>query len=572
MERSSPDQALGLYETCPECKSVILIDDLIANTWVCTKPKCGHHLLITARQRLQILAEPDSFEEWDDHLRPMNPIDFPGYAQKIEETIRRTGMYSAAITGSIQIGEFKVAIGITDYSFMAGAMNSVVGERLARCLERATQEQLPVILVSGSGGGAMMHEGLKSLMQMPIVTGALSRHKQAGLLSICLLTDATFGGVIASWASLAQVTLAEPKARIGFVGDRVSGLGLGLLELPPVGFRTAAYQQEHGAIDRIIVRTCLKETLLTILRCSPQREKLVWEEGAAIAEAIRTKLPKAEEDFLHDQSGSSQVMALAPTDNLTLARHTHRAHSLDYIGFVFDHFFELHGDRCLRDDGAIVGGLADIEGLGVVVLGHQKNRDMTEKKLRNYGMAGSAGYRKAVRLMRLAEQRNCPLVCLIDTPGADITVDSENHGISYALAECQETLLNLTVPVVSVIIGEGGSGGAVALGVANELLILEHAVYSVIAPEGCASIVWKDKTKVAEAAKALKITAGDAFRLGIADRVVSEPREGAHVDFSMAGRILKAEIAESLARLCGRSNLKEERYQRFRKVNTFLGK
>jgi acetyl-CoA carboxylase beta subunit len=182
--KKTPDQEQALYEVCPECNSKTLLTDLIVNAWVCPKPYCSHHLVISARQRLHVLGEPNSFVEWDDKLTARDPLEFPGYPEKLDQITVKTGMTSAALTGFIYLGEFPAAIGITDYGYMRGAMNSVVGERLARCIERATKEQLPVLLVSGSGAGAMMYEGILSLMQMPRVTSALSRHKQAGLMSI----------------------------------------------------------------------------------------------------------------------------------------------------------------------------------------------------------------------------------------------------------------------------------------------------------------------------------------------------------------------------------------------------
>ncbi|HSI20682.1 MAG TPA: acetyl-CoA carboxylase carboxyltransferase subunit alpha/beta [Verrucomicrobiae bacterium] len=568
----TPLDEQSLFKACPECKTILFINDLVANAWVCTKPSCGHHFVITAQERLRVITEPGSFEEWDAELSSRDPLGFPGFAEKLVEVTTKTGMHSAAVTGVAMIGGFRVGIGITDYHFMAGAMNSVVGEKFARAIEGAIAQRLPFILISGSGAGAMMHEGLISLMQMPRITAALARHKRAGLMSVCLLTDATYGGVIASWASLAHITLAEPKARIGFVGGRVSGLKV--FEGAPHKFRTAEYQLEHGAIDQIVPRTELKGALLAILASTAEFTGAAGERLLSIAEEVRASLPREEDDFLHDQSGTRRLHVTDAADNLRLARHVNRPHTLDFIKGIFDSFFELKGDKSLKDDGAIVGGVASLGGVRVVVIGHEKNRDMKERTLRNYGMAGPAGYRKAARLMRLAELLRCPLLCFIDTPGADITVESENYGISYALAQCQEILLNLETPVVSTIIGEGGSGGAIALGVADKVLILQHAIYSVIAPEKCASIVWKDESRVAEAAAALKITALDTVRLGVTDCLVPEPAEGAHMDRDAAVQILKAHLAETLAELAQVEDtqiLVTGRYERFRAINSFLG-
>lgn len=562
----SNDEGQSLAQDCPACRKTIRITDLAANFWVCPTPECGYHFLITAHQRLELLVDPDSFIEMDGHLEARDPIGFPGYAEKLEQVVEQTCSKSAALTGVAKIEGVDVVVAMTDFHFFAGAMNSVVGERFARAIDHAREARLPVLLISGSGGGAMMHEGLFSLIQMPIVVGALSYHKQAGLLSICLLTDPTYGGVSASWASQAHITLAEPGARIGFVGGRVTGLKL--LQAAPKSYRTAEYQLEHGMIDRIVARSECRQVIGRILRGLPKAENCFCDTPETLVTEIRRDFPKADDAFQHDQSGSDTSVFTHAIDYVRAARHPDRPHSLDLIRLVFDRFVPLKGDRCGHEDGAIVGGLGVLAGLSVVVIAHQKNRTMAEKALRNYGMAGPAGYRKAMRLMRMAEQLGWPVICLIDTPGADDSVDSENQGISYALAESQATMINLQVPSVAVIIGEGGSGGAIALAVADRVLIMQYAYYSVILPAGCAAIVWKDAALEAEAADALRLTANEVCACGIVDAIVEEPVGGAHTDLDLAAKMLQAALIENLG-LAIEGKI-PGRYDRLRGINNFL--
>lgn len=257
---------------------------------------------------------------------------------------------------------------------------------------------------------------------------------------------------------------------------------------------------------------------------------------------------------------------LEPWEHVAIARHDRRPYALDYIEAIFDEFLELHGDRRYGDDGAIVAGLAVFNGEPVAVIGQQKGRTASERKQRNFGMARPEGYRKAMRIMQLAAKLHRPIITLIDTPGADCLEDSESRGISEAIATNQRDMFFLPVPVVSVILGEGGSGGAIGLGVGDRVLMFEHAYYSVIAPESCAAILWRSADKRKEAAEALKLTSVDALRLGIVDEVVPEPPGGAHRDPNATAAALRAALVENLGGLRGFTSqeLMDCRYEKFR--------
>jgi len=263
---------------------------------------------------------------------------------------------------------------------------------------------------------------------------------------------------------------------------------------------------------------------------------------------------------------------LSPMQKVQLSRHPARPYTLDYIRLLFTDFVELHGDRRFKDDPSIVGGLATYHGQSVMVLGHQKGRDTRENVLRNFGMPNPEGYRKALRLYALADRFSMPVITFIDTKGAFPGLEAEERGQSEAIGACIEAMAGLGVPIVTTIIGEGGSGGALALAVANRVLVQEFSYYSVISPEGCASILWKTPERAPEAAARLRITAPHLLELGVVDGIVPEPPGGAHHDHEVAARQLDRALFEQLAALNQLSPdaLRDDRYQRFRKLGSFI--
>ena len=262
---------------------------------------------------------------------------------------------------------------------------------------------------------------------------------------------------------------------------------------------------------------------------------------------------------------------LTPWQRVQLSRHPRRPYTLDYINMICTNFTELSGDRRHSDDKAIIGGPAKLDGRPVMVIGTQKGRDMKSNLFRNFGWPQPEGYRKALRLMRLAEQAQIPILTFVDTPGAYPGVGSEERHIAEAIAVNLREMFNFTVPIIVTIIGEGGSGGAIGLGVGNKVLIMENAYYSVITPEGCAAILWKDRKYAPQAAEALKITAGKLFELGIADTIIPEPLGGAHRDPEQAAENLKAELTRQLDELSklAPAELKAQRYEKFRAYGAF---
>ncbi|MBV6490187.1 MAG: acetyl-CoA carboxylase carboxyltransferase subunit alpha [Fimbriimonadaceae bacterium] len=295
----------------------------------------------------------------------------------------------------------------------------------------------------------------------------------------------------------------------------------------------------------------------------------------ALAGPQRVALEEKIEDLERRRDNYINVMysRLGPWEKVLVARAEKRPYTLDYINALFTDFVELEGDRRFGADKAIVGGPARFEGRPVMVLGHQKGRNIQERALRNFGMAKPEGYRKAIRLMDMADRFRMPVVTFVDTPAADPGVESESRGISEAIAASMLKMFELQTPVVSVVIGEGGSGGAIGIACANTVLMLEHSIYSVIPPEGCAAILWRDPEKAPQAAAALKLTADNALELGLVDKVLPEPRGGAHRDPAEAAQVVRGALSESLANLLplAPEQLRAQRYEKFRAMGRTLG-
>ena len=553
-DKFDDDIPADMWEECPQCHQLLYAKELEQGQWVCSK--CEHHFRLNVRQRLQITADEGSFEEWDSDLPDSDPLEFPNYLEKLEQAQAKTGISDAVITGQARINGLPVALGIMEPGFRGGSMGWVVGERITRLMERAVEERLPVVIVSASGG-ARMEESLVSLMQMAKTSGACARVAEAGLPYISVLTDPTYGGVMASYAFLGDIMIAEPHAAMGFAGPRVIAV-TGM----PIGedVQTAEYQHEHGMLDMIVPRTEMRQTLARLLSWACQDEM----PGHRPAPKIAAKKPVTPAQT--DEDGDPDN--LVAWHKVEMARHPDRPYTLDYVGELLEGFTELHGDRRFADDLAIVTGLAWFEGRPVAVIGHQKGRHARERSRRNFAMARPEGYRKAMRVMQLAAKLGRPIITLIDTPGAHCLDEAEARGISEAIATNQRDMFALQTPIISVIIGEGGSGGAIGIGVGDRVLMLENSYYSVIAPESCAAILWRDRSLKEEAADALRLTAASALELGVIDTVVAEPDGGAHTDKIEAARLLGQVLGDTLDELSGTpaEELMRLRYEKFRRM------
>ncbi|MGH4000240.1 MAG: acetyl-CoA carboxylase, carboxyltransferase subunit beta, partial [Pseudonocardiaceae bacterium] len=497
--------------TCTGCRTMIYRRRFHRGLGVC--PACGWHAALSAVERLDQLLDTGSGQM----LRPaptvrdpLSFVDTRSYPERLRKARDATGLDDSVVVASGRIKQYPVVVAAMDFRFLGGSLGVAAGEAITTAAEAALTDGLPLLLVTASGG-ARMQEGPLSLMQMAKTSNAMAALDEAGLLTVTLVTDPTYGGVAASYATLSDVILAEPGARMGFAGPRV--IEQTVREKLPPGFQTAEFLLEHGLIDDVRARTELRHTLGALL-VSTVPTTSDWDCGETDP-VVRTP-----DDV--PQRPAEQVVLLA--------RHLERPTTLDHVMNWVDSFVELRGDRLGADCPAMVGGLGTLEGLPVMIIGHQKGHDTATLIRRRFGMPSPAGYRKAARLMRMAAKLRIPIVTLIDTPGAYPGLSAEENGQALAIAECLRTMGALPVPVVSVITGEGGSGGALALAVADRVYCCANAIYSVISPEGCAAILWKQPQAVATAAAALHLDARSLLTLGIVDGVVPEPDGGAAHD------------------------------------------
>ncbi|MGH3917545.1 MAG: acetyl-CoA carboxylase carboxyltransferase subunit alpha [Pseudonocardiaceae bacterium] len=537
---------------CPGCGRLQYAKRLARSLHVCSQ--CDHHFRLTARERIAQLADADSFAECGNDIGTADPLSFTDrrpYGQRIAEAISTTGEREAVVFGTAAVEGHRVILLVMDFRFMGGSMGNAVGEAVARAAEMAYETRRPLVLVCSSGG-ARMQEGIISLLQMVKTSQALARLHETGVLSVCILSDPTFGGVTASFAMLGSIVVAESGALVGFAGPRVIEQTI-RQKLPP-DFQTSEFLFRHGLIDRVENRAGLRSLLVRLLTLH--------------APVTETAPPEVVDMRSLGKVTAAWSRSRDPWEVVQVARNIERPTALDYLRDAFDEFVELHGDRCFADDPAIVGGIARIGGRPVVVIAHQKGHSTKELVASNFGMPHPEGYRKALRLMEHAERFSMPVVTLVDTPGAYPGVEAEERGQAGAIAQVIMRASRLRVPIVSVVTGEGGSGGALALATGDRLLMLENSFYSVISPEGCAAILWRTADAAPAAARALRITAADLLQLGIADAVIPEPPGGAHENPLRAASSLRRNVLQALAEVTAFDvpSLLAARYERFRQV------
>lgn len=522
---------------CRQCKQEYTEEHFRAELHVC--PSCGWHAPLSAQEWIEHLADHDSFREIGKSLFSVDPLQFRDpipYRDRLRETEQRTGMHEAALSGEVRLDGRPLVLISLEFDFLGGTMGSVVGEKVARAFQVATRKKLPVVSILASGG-ARIQEGMLALMQMAKTATAVSEHHAAGLPYISVLTNPSFGGTFASFGSLGDILIGEPRAQIGFVGARVvEGT---IAERIPKEERQAETLLRHGMIDMVMPRRALRNQLAVLVS-----------------------------DLMPDRAAGWPTVQLAPTPKpsrsasevIELARSPERPRATDYVERIFSSFTELHGDRCYGDDSAILGGIADLRGHPLVLIAQT-----------GQVMPMPEGYRKAHRLLRLAGKFQLPVVTLVDTPGAFPGLEAEHRGIALTIGENLATLSTLEVPVVNVVIGEGGSGGALALGLADVILMQENAIYSVIAPEGAAAILLRDTSRTDELVAGLKLCAHDLLELGVIDGIIPEPPGGAHRDPEAAARLLMERVVYHLSQLASTKprRLVRNRANRFRAIGRF---
>ncbi len=535
-------------EHCPRCNAMLPASTRMWRLRVC--PSCNLHLRLPARDRIATLIDDGTFQEYAEEHASTDPLEFHDdrpYRARLKHQQANHKQNDAMVTGSAKIGGIPVTIAVLDFTFMGGSMGLVVGEKLAMAAEEAVAAERPLITIVASGG-ARMQEGMFALWQMSRTAAAIKKLRSAGVPYISVLTDPTTGGVFASFASLGDIILAEPEALIGFAGPRVAEAVMGTPL--PEGSHRAEYLLEHGHIDAIVSRPALRQTMLTTLG--------IWSQASKLDDQPVRAQPAWEAD---PESALPDPWTLT-----TDVRNGSRPSSYTYIQRIVTDFLPLAGDRTSGDDRSIIGGLGRISEMPSMVIGLDRGFDRfpDDAPLR----PRPQGFRKAHRLMTLAARWRLPVVMLVDTPGAWPGIESEQHGLAAAIAQNLALLSDLPTPTLSVTIGEGGSGGALALAVADRMLIQERAVFSVIAPEGAAAILFHDPNRAPELADSLRLTARDLFAFGMVDGIVREPDGGAGSDIDLAASLLERAITANLDELRRYDvrSLVNRRYERIRNL------
>ncbi len=542
----SPDEVIAepkQHERCLSCGADLEGSKSYERYRVCHS--CGFHFHLTARERLATLLDVGSFHEDDRGVTSIDPLSFrdkQSYRSRVINAQRRTGLTESALTGTGSIYGRDLVLAVIDFSFLGGSIGVSAGERLARAFEKATSRRVPVVLVC-STSGTRMQEGLLALMQGARIAAAVQRHDRAGLPYIAVLTDPTTGSAYTGFVNLADMILSEPNALVGYAALRALQEAAGA-ELPK-GAHTSEAHLAHGLIDAVVPRQQLRDSLAQLL-------DLLMNDYRLTAQNDR-------------REGHAQHAPRTAWQQVQLSRHADRPTAADLIARMTNSFVAVHGDRSGQDDASIMAGIGSLGGEAVMFAGQVRGHGEDA-----VGRVSAAGFRKVRRAMALAKKFDLPLVTLIDTDGADPSLANEEAGLGFAVAHCMASMLELPVPTVAVITGEANSEGAMAMAVADRVLMLDNAVYEVIRPEDAAMILYGGASSAGEAAERLRLTSHDCLRLGIIDHTVPEPGEGAHTDHGEAALILRRAILRELSRI-QRMRAKrriEERYSRYRHIGS----
>ncbi|MDP6498716.1 MAG: carboxyl transferase domain-containing protein [Dehalococcoidia bacterium] len=538
-----------VHDRCLFCEEPISDSPSYLIYRVC--PFCRFHYNVTARQRVELLADKGTFKESYKYVSSMDPLSFSRrsrYRKFLAQDQSRTGLTEAAVTGRCRIGDIETVMIVLDFGFMGGTMGSVVGEKVSMAFENAARRGIPAVAVV-SGGGARIQEGVLSLMQMAKTVTAANRLRDEEVPFIVVLANPSTGQAYASFANLADVILAEPGSLIGLSPLRTLQE---MSKMPlPLDAHTAEAHVGHGLLDNVVDRENLQPRIASLLQILTAHKQ---------GSSNHKNLLKAE------PVESDEV---EPWEAVTAARNSERPQANIYFRSMLDPFIELRGDRLNSDDRSIVAGLGFMDGQPVAVIGQQR-RPLVEGD--RYHVFPD-GLRKAQRVIDLASRFKLPLVTLIDTQGADPGLEAEEQGIGNAIAKTLSSMLTVSTPMVSVVIGESGSEGALALSLSDRILIQQYAVYSPMSVNHSLGAAHHDHMLDREAAEALMLTAHDCLELGIADEIVPEPEGGSHVDPREASASLQTAILTNIVQLSKMSQgkLLKKRYRKFRRMGESSG-
>ena len=538
-----------VHDRCLFCEEPISDSPSYLTYRVC--PFCRFHYTVTARERIELLVDKETFKETYKYVKTVEPLSFSRrnrYRKFLEQDQNRTGLTEAAVTGKCRIGDVETMLIVLDFGFMGGTMGSVVGEKVSMAFENAARRGIPAVAVV-SGGGVRIQEGVLSLMQMAKTVTAANRLRDGEVPFIVVLANPSTGQAYASFANLADVILAEPGSLIGLSPLRtlreVSKTPL------PLDAHTAEAHVGHGLLDNVVDRENLQPRIASILQILTAQKH---------GKSNHKNLLKSEPEECDE---------VEPWEAMTAARNSERPQASSYFRSILDPFIELRGDRLNSDDRSVVTGIGFMDGLAVAVIGQQRRTLVEGERYHVF----PDGLRKAQRLIDLASRFKLPLVTLIDTQGADPGLEAEEQGIGNAIARTLSSMLTVPTPMVSVVIGEGGSEGALALGLPDRILMQQFAIYSPISVNHTLGAAHHDHMLDREAAEALMLTAHDCLELGIADEVVPEPDGGSHVDPHEASAVLQTAILTNIFQLSKMSEgkLLKRRYKKFRRMGEGSG-
>ena len=523
-----------MWIKCESCGRLVFYKDYKDNLYIC--PRCNHAFMMNPKQRFNLLFDNNDWKKLDLPTVSDDPLEFfdrVAYTERLDDARNDTGANDAVVSADGVIGGIAATVCVLNGFFMMGSMGRAAGDGIIASIEHAIELHQPFIMVTSSGG-ARMQENILSLMQMARTTVAVNKLHENKIPYIVLLTDPTFGGVTASFAMLGDIHIAESGARIGFAGRRV--IEQNIREKLPSNFQTAEYLYEHGMVDMVVSRSELHDKIADVLA--------VLTKQPCDAKPISVITPKCDTSKKIRGMGENEAY-----DKVLLARHENRPHFLDYINGIVDKWTYLAGDRLYGEDSAMGSGIGYWRGIPAVVIGQEQGRTIETRQKHRFGMPNPDGYRKAQRMMKLAEKFGLPLISLFDTAGAFAGREGEERGQSEAIASTISAGLSVKTPYVAVNVGQGGSGGAIAIGTGDRILMLENAIYSVIAPESCASILWKGNKFKAVAAAAMRLTARDMANMNVIDKIVVEPSGGAHTDWQTTMEMLASAVVEQLKEL-----------------------
>lgn len=523
-----------MWIKCESCGRLVFYKDYKDNLYIC--PRCNHAFMMNPKQRFDLLFDNNNWKKLELPSVSDDPLEFfdrVAYTERLEDARVDTGANDAVVSADGVIGGVPTTVCVLNGFFMMGSMGRAAGDGIIASMEHAIDLHQPFIMVTSSGG-ARMQENILSLMQMARTTVAVNKLHENKIPYIVLLTDPTFGGVTASFAMLGDIHIAESGARIGFAGRRV--IEQNIREKLPSNFQTAEYLYEHGMVDMVVPRAELHDKIAKILA--------VLTKQPCEPKPISVVTPKYDTSKKIRGMGENEAY-----DKVLLARHENRPHFLDYINGIVDDWTYLAGDRLYGEDAAMGSGIGYWRGIPAVIIGQEQGRTIETRQKHRFGMPNPDGYRKAQRMMKLAEKFDLPLISLFDTAGAFAGREGEERGQSEAIASTISAGLSVKAPYVAVNVGQGGSGGAIAIGTGDRILMLENAIYSVIAPESCASILWKDNKFKAVAAAAMRLTARDMANMNVIDKIIVEPSGGAHTDWQTTMEMLASAVVEQLKEL-----------------------